>query len=121
VAFVLPFTLPLVGAAATLHRGEWFYPSFMIALGAHYLPFVFLYGMRMFGVLCGLLVAVGVLLGTVLPMPFPAGGWLAGGLLLVFAFPGRAAVRREEAGRAPPPVAGARNAVPAAAAPGSSS
>lgn len=101
VAFVLPLTLPLVGAA-TLYRADWFYPSFMIALGAHYLPFVFLYGMRMFGVLCGILVTVGILLGTLFPMPFPAGGWFTGVLLLVFAFAGRAAILREEVTRAPP-------------------
>ena len=115
VAFVLPLTLPLVGAA-TLHRLDWFYPSFMIALGAHYLPFVFLYGMRMFGMLCGILVSVGILLGTVLPMSFPTGGWLTGALLLVVAFVGRALVLREEATRPLPPVAEGS----AAAGPGSS-
>jgi len=38
-------------------------------------------------------------------MPFPAGGWLTGVLLLVFAFIGRAAILREEVTRAPPAVA----------------
>src|SRR5690554_4758711 len=42
VAFTLPLNLPLV-LGATLYREEWFYPAFMVALGAHYLPFVFLY------------------------------------------------------------------------------
>ena len=37
VAFVLPLSLPLVFAAAA-YRQNWFYPAFMIALGAHYLP-----------------------------------------------------------------------------------
>ncbi len=39
-------TLPLV-AAATLYRLGWFYPAFMIVLGAHYFPFAFLYGLRL--------------------------------------------------------------------------
>jgi len=43
VAFVLPLSLPLV-FAATAYRQNWFYPAFMIALGSHYLPFIFLYG-----------------------------------------------------------------------------
>ena len=58
VAFVLPLSLPVVGAAA-LYRLEWFYPAFMVVLGAHYLPFVFLYGMRMFAILAGALVIAG--------------------------------------------------------------
>jgi hypothetical protein len=95
VAFTLPLGLPLVGAAA-LHRIGWFYPAFMILLGAHYLPFVFLYGMRQFAVLCGLLVTLGLVLGLYLPGPFSLGGWLTGGILLVFAFIGRATVLAEE-------------------------
>ena len=50
VAFLLPMGPPLV-AAATLHRVNWFYPAFMLVVGAHYLPFVFLYGMRIFAAL----------------------------------------------------------------------
>jgi hypothetical protein len=41
VAFVLPLSLPLV-FAATAYRETWFFPAFMIAVGAHYLPFIFL-------------------------------------------------------------------------------
>ncbi len=41
VAFVLPLCLPVVGAAALRHLA-WFYPAFMVVLGAHHLPFVFL-------------------------------------------------------------------------------
>ena len=93
VAFVLPLTLPLVGAAA-LYRLDWFYPAFMIALGAHYLPFVFLYGMRLFAILCAVLVGGGIVLALYLPMGFAAGGWLTGLALLVFAMLGRLAADR---------------------------
>ena len=105
VAMVLPLTLPLVGAAA-LYRIDWFYPAFMVALGAHYLPFVFLYGMRMFGVLCAILVAAGILMGTTLPMPFATGAWFTAAVLLAFAFVGRASVLREEGERSPPVASG---------------
>jgi len=87
VAFVLPLTLPVVGAAA-LYRLDWFYPAFMIVLGAHYLPFVFLYGMRMFAVLTALLVTAGVVLALYLPLAFSAGAWITAGLLLIFAVVG---------------------------------
>jgi hypothetical protein len=96
VAFVLPLSLPLV-AAASLYRIDWFYPAFMVALGAHYLPFVFLYGMRMFAVLAALLWVSGFLLATRVEAGFSAGAWLTGLLLVVFAVLGRSLVLREEA------------------------
>jgi Family of unknown function (DUF7010) len=83
VAFVLPLSLPLVYAAA-LHNPLWFYPAFMILVGAHYLPFVFLYGMSLFAVLCGVLVAAGLMLGLYGPPIFALGGWTTGGVLLLF-------------------------------------
>lgn len=98
VAFVLPLTLPLVAAAA-LHRLNWFYPAFMIALGAHYLPFVFLYGMRLFWALAAVLVGGGVLLGLYVQDTFALGAWLTGAVLLCFAVLGLQVVQRE----GPPP------------------
>lgn len=48
-------TIPIVGAlgipvagAAALYDIDWFYPAFMVIIGAHYLPFAHLYGMRVF-------------------------------------------------------------------------
>lgn len=70
VAFVLPLSLPVVGAAA-LHRLDWFFPAFMVVPGAHYLPYVFLYGMRMFAVLAAVLWALGLMLGCGSMHPSP--------------------------------------------------
>jgi hypothetical protein len=95
IAFTVPFSLPLV-AAATLHRQNWFYPAFMIVVGAHYLPFIFLYGMPEFGVLAGLLIAGGWLIGMYLPSTFVPGGWFTAGALLVFAFVGRRVAMRND-------------------------
>jgi len=95
-AFILPLSLLLVGAAA-LYRIEWFYPAFMIVLGAHYLPFVTLYGMRMFYVLAGILVSAGVVLALYLPLSFSAGAWFTAAVLVLFAFLGRRAVAVEMA------------------------
>lgn len=96
IAFLVPAGLPLIGAA-TLHRLGWFYPAFLIVVGAHYLPFTFLYGMRQFSVLAAMMIAAGLGVGWYLPGSFALGGWLGAALLLVFAFVGRAAVSAERA------------------------
>jgi hypothetical protein len=94
VAFTLPLNLPLV-AAATAYRLNWFYPAFMIALGTHYLPFIFLYGMWQFGVLAAVLLGAGVAMGLYLPSLFSLGGWFTAIVLLGFAFVGRSVALRE--------------------------
>jgi len=92
VAFSLPLTLPVVIGIAAL-RPAWFYPAFMITLGAHYLPFVFLYGMWQFASLCAILVTSGVVIGMYLPTPLCLGAWLTAAILLIFAFVGRHAAQ----------------------------
>lgn len=102
VAFTIPLGLPLVGAA-TIHRLNWFYPATMIVVGAHYLPFGFLYGMWEFFVLAHVMVFAGLALGMFVPGSFATGGWLTGAVLLLFAFVGRSAAVRGErrTGRVP--------------------
>jgi uncharacterized protein DUF7010 len=94
VAFVLPLCLPLA-FASTAYRQNWFYPAVMIALGAHYLPFIFMYGMWQFGVLAAFLIGSGVVIGLYLPSIFSLGGWLTALALLVFAFVGRSVARTQ--------------------------
>jgi hypothetical protein len=84
VAFIVPLSLPVVGAAA-LHNINWFYPALMVILGVHYMPFIFLYGMREFGVLSAALIGAGVAIALLLPNVFAAGGWFTAGALLLFA------------------------------------
>ena len=45
----------------------------MVVVGAHYLPFVFLYGMWEFAVLCGVLVGGGVASAWLAPGTFSRG------------------------------------------------
>ncbi len=93
VAFTVGLTLPvLIGIAAL--RPAWFYPAVMIVVGAHYLPFVFMYGMWQFAGLCAVLVASGVAIGMYLPTPLSFGAWLTAALLFLFAFVGRQVARR---------------------------
>ncbi len=94
VAFVLPLSMPLL-VAVVLYRLAWFYPALMILLGAHYLPFVFLYGMRMFWALGFLLVGAGILIAMYWTGSFSLGGWFTGVVLLVFAGIGRAVALHE--------------------------
>ncbi|HEY3779782.1 MAG TPA: hypothetical protein VGL56_01770 [Fimbriimonadaceae bacterium] len=84
VAFVLPLSMPLLLPVARYHL-DWFYPALAILLGAHYCPFVFMYGMPAFAALAGLLVGGGfaiAMYGTGLC----TAAWFAGVVLLVFAF-----------------------------------
>ena len=99
VAFVLPLSMPLLVPVA-LYRLTWFFPALMVLVGAHYLPFVFLYGMRMFAVLAAALLAGGLVIARFLPDSLSAAAWYAGVVLLVFAAVGRGLVRRDQRSRA---------------------
>lgn len=93
VAFVLPLSMPLL-VPVGLYRLNWFFPAMMVLVGAHYLPFVFLYGMRMFAILTGLLVGGGILFAMYWSHSFAAGAWATGGVLLLFAGIGRTIAAR---------------------------
>ena len=93
VAFLVPLLLPLAGAAA-LYKREWFYPACMVIVGAHYLPFSFLYGMRHFLILGGLMIAAGLAIALYSPGLATAGAFFTSFLLVVFAFVGRSLVTR---------------------------
>lgn len=102
VAFVLPLSMPLLVAVGN-YRLNWFYPAMMILVGAHYVPFVFLYGMRMFAALAAVLLGGGVLIALHVAESFSVGAWCTGVVLLVFAGVGGAVARREAAAGAGAP------------------
>jgi hypothetical protein len=95
VAFTLPLGLPVVLTLAYYSPNR-FYPAVMMLLGAHYLPFMFLYGMWQWAILAGVLLAGGYVLGWVAPLGFVAGGWLAAAALFAFALAGWRIVIAEE-------------------------
>jgi hypothetical protein len=84
VAFIVPLSMPVIGATS-LFNINWFYPAFMLIVGAHYMPFIFLYGMWEFAVLSALLIGGGVAIGMLLPSTFVTGGWFTAVVLLLFA------------------------------------
>jgi len=97
IAFTVPIGFILVGVA-TLYEPNWFYPASLIVVGAHYWPFVFLYGMKHFAVLGNLLIIGGALIALYIPTIFSLGGWYGSIVLIVFAFVGRQAILRESSG-----------------------
>lgn len=95
IAFTVPINFLLVGAA-TLYHEDWFFPAAMIVVGAHYLPFITLYGMKMFGILAVLLVLSGTGFAFYGQSISNLAGWLAAFILIIFAFIGRQIVLNEE-------------------------
>ncbi len=94
IAFTLPLSMLLL-VPVTAFRLNWFFPALMILVGAHYLPFTFLYGMRMFIPLCAVLVGGGTVIALYFPGSFSLGGWIGGATLFIFAWIGRASVLPE--------------------------
>lgn len=88
VAFVLPLSMLLL-VPVGLYRLNWFFPALMVLVGAHYLPFATLYGMRMFLFLAGILIAIGVVIAVYFAETFSLSAWLGGLALFVFAWIGR--------------------------------
>jgi hypothetical protein len=88
VAFVLPFSMLLL-VPVGFYKLNWFFPALMILVGAHYLPFATLYGMRMFLFLAGILIVMGVVIARWFSGTFSLGAWVAGLTLFAFAWIGR--------------------------------
>jgi hypothetical protein len=76
-------TFPLVYLAARCNL-NWFYPAFMIIVGAHYVMFIHLYGMWQYGVLAAALIGGGIALVVPRSASFALGGWLAGAALVIY-------------------------------------
>jgi hypothetical protein len=95
VAFVLPVSMlllfPVVRYSVYL-----FYPAMMVLLGAHYIPFVFLYGMRVYAGLAVLLVCGGTFIPQYPRQSFSIGAWYTAAVLLGFALLARAIVVKEQ-------------------------
>jgi uncharacterized protein DUF7010 len=100
IAFTIPLSLPLIGAA-TIHRLDWFYPAFLIVVGAHYLPFIFLYGMWTFALLAAAMIGGGTWIGITMSGPFTYGGWFGGAVILMYGVLGLILTGREQRQEAP--------------------
>ncbi len=94
IAFVLPLSMLLL-VPVGLYRLNWFFPALIILVGAHYLPFASLYGMRMFLFLSVILVAIGIVVALCFSGTFSLGAWVAGLALFAFAWIGRSVATGE--------------------------
>lgn len=85
-AFTVPLGL-LVAIALGTYEALLFFPASLIIVGAHYLVFISLYGMKLFAVLAGALITVGIVTMFWLPMLGGISGWLGAAVFLAFAVP----------------------------------
>lgn len=85
-AFTVPLGL-LVAIALGVYEPALFFPSALIVVGAHYLIFISLYGMRLYAVLAAILVTVGTISLFWLPSLGAISGWIGATVLLVFCIP----------------------------------
>ena len=89
LAMQAAFTLPpglLVAIALGLYEPALFFPASLVIVGAHYLVFISLYGMRLWGALAAVLIAVGTA-SFWLPDLAAISGWVGAAVLLVFSVP----------------------------------
>ncbi|HLU61635.1 MAG TPA: hypothetical protein VKZ99_04725 [Gammaproteobacteria bacterium] len=98
IAFTLPFMLPLI-VAAFRGQPDWLYPAFLVALGAHFLPFMFFFGLWHFGVIAMLLAGCGIVFGVVTTEAWQVAGWVGAVLQAVFAALLYSVYRQERGGR----------------------
>jgi hypothetical protein len=94
VALVLPFSMTVLLGVGR-YRLDWIFPATTILVGAHYLPFAFLYGMRVFIALAAALIAGGVAIVMLGISGFSTDAWYTAAVLIAFAFVLRAIVRQE--------------------------
>jgi hypothetical protein len=84
IAFTIPAAYPVI-FAATAHNVNWFFPAMAVIVGAHYLPFMFLYGMPIYGAIAVVLIAGATWIGTQCSGHFDYAGWFTGAVLILSA------------------------------------
>lgn len=83
-AFTVPLGL-LIAIVLGTYEPLLFFPASLIIVGAHYLVFISLYGMKLFAALAGALVAVGAITMFLLPSFGGISGWLGAAVFVIFA------------------------------------
>jgi hypothetical protein len=74
-----------VALAAMMHDQNWFFPAMAVIVGAHYFPFVTLYGMWQYWVLGAGMIAIGFVVGLYANEGFALAGWATGAWLVLYA------------------------------------
>ena len=82
-AFGIPLCYPVIYMAC-LSNINYFFPAFSVLIGAHYLLFIYGYGMRSFGLLSILLVSQGTICAFWYIKHFALSAYITSGSLLIF-------------------------------------
>ena len=85
IALTIPLTIPLIILVTSGGRSNLFYPAFSILIGAHWLPFTYIYKMKSFIVFAAIFVLIGIYFGFVNTSSFYLCGFVVGFVLLIFA------------------------------------
>lgn len=99
-AFTVPIGM-LVAITLGVAAPELFLPASLILVGAHYLPFISLYGMRIYAVAAGVLILIGAVPVFWLPQLRGVSGWAGAAALLLLSMPIYLSYRRSRDGVAP--------------------
>lgn len=83
IAFTVPIAL-LVAIVLGLTSPELFFCAAMLIVGAHYLPFCFLYGMKTYIALAATLILCAFMLVYLLPNFLYLSGWMGGVILIAY-------------------------------------
>lgn len=84
IGLIIPFSFPLV-FMLTKENVNLFFPALTVIIGAHYLPFVYAYKMKIYWVIAPLLVVGGSLFGFIMPDNIYYCAYYTGCVLLLFA------------------------------------
>lgn len=83
IAFTLPLSIPLAGAAA-LANPHWFFPAMMLIVGVHYIPFITLYGMHEYALFAAALIAPALAIAVWFPDSGLVAAWLTAATEVLF-------------------------------------
>jgi hypothetical protein len=94
ISLIIPFSFPLI-YLLTKENVNLFFPALTIIIGAHYLPFVYAYKLKIYWILASLLVVGGSLFGFIMTDNFYYCAYYTGGVLLLFAIINRYLIKKE--------------------------
>lgn len=93
-AFMIPLSYPVI-AAATLANTSWFFPAFAVVVGAHFMPYAYIYQMHTYLALGGVLVIGASMIGYLQPDSFSPTGYFTGAVLVTCSMVLITTVKRE--------------------------
>jgi len=85
IGLIIPFSFPVI-FLLTKENVNLFFPALTIIIGAHYLPFIYAYKMKIYWILASLLVIEGSLFGFIMPDNIYYCAYYTGSILFLFAF-----------------------------------